>query len=76
MVADVDESLIEKQDAQLLAYYAQYFHTEAKGMSLGEKKKQLVGSSVNSILVQTFNTRPQDFKYEDVIKAVETIGQE
>ena len=38
MVADVDESLIEKQDAQLLAYYAQYFHTEAKGMSLGENK--------------------------------------
>lgn len=60
MVADVDESLIEKHDAQLLAYYAQYFHTEPKGMTL----------------VQTFNTRPQDFKYNDVIKAVETIGQE
>lgn len=41
MVADVDESLIEKQDAQLLAYYAQYFHTEAKGMSLGKTKKKL-----------------------------------
>ena len=35
MVADVDESLIEKHDAQLLAYYAQYFHTEPNGMSLG-----------------------------------------
>jgi len=59
MVGDVDESLLSKLDAQLLATYVQYFHTEPSGMSL----------------VQTFNTKPEDFKYEHVIKAVETIGQ-
>lgn len=59
MVGDVDESLIKREDAQLLAYQVQYFHTEAKGMSL----------------VQVFNSTPQEFKYDDVIKAVETIGQ-
>jgi hypothetical protein len=42
MVADVDESLIEKHDAQLLAYYAQYFHTEQKGMTLGKLLLQSV----------------------------------
>jgi len=59
MVGDVDESLISKLDAQLLATYVQYFHTEPRGMSL----------------IQTFNTKPESFKYDDVIKAVETIGQ-
>lgn len=39
--------------------YVQYFHTEEKGMKL----------------LQCFNTTPENFKYEDVIKAVETIGQ-
>lgn len=59
MVGDVDESLLSKLDAQLLATYVQYFHTEPSGMSL----------------VQTFNTKPEQFKYEHVIKAVESIGQ-
>ena len=51
--------LIRKEDAHLLAMYVQYFHTEEKGMKL----------------LQCFNTTPEKFKYEDVIKAVETIGQ-
>ena len=51
--------LIRKEDAHLLAMYVQYFHTEEKGMKL----------------LQCFNTTPENFKYEDVIKAVETIGQ-
>jgi len=59
MVGDVDSSLIRKEDAHLLAMYVQYFHTEEKGMNL----------------VKKFSTAPQDFKYEDVIAAVETIGQ-
>lgn len=59
MVGDVDSNLIRKEDAHLLAMYVQYFHTEEKGMNL----------------IKKFSTAPQDFKYEDVIKAVETIGQ-
>jgi len=59
MVGDVDAQLIRKEDAHLLAMYVQYFHTEEKGMKL----------------LQCFNTTPENFKYEDVIKAVETIGQ-
>lgn len=59
MVGDVDSSLIRKEDAHLLAMYVQFFHTEEKGMSL----------------LQCFNKTPHLFKYEDVIKAVETIGQ-
>ena len=51
--------LIRKEDAHLLAMYVQYFHTEEKGMKL----------------LQCFNSTPEKFKYEDVIKAVETIGQ-
>jgi len=59
MVGDVDPQLIRKDDAHLLAMYVQYFHTEEKGMHL----------------LQCFNQTPGKFKYEDVIKAVETIGQ-
>ena len=59
MVGDVDENMISRVDAQMLASQAQYFHTEPKGMNL----------------IQTFNTAPQNFKYDDVIKCVETIGQ-
>ena len=59
MVGDVDENMISRVDAQMLASQAQYFHTEPQGMNL----------------IQTFNTAPQNFKYDDVIKCVETIGQ-
>ena len=59
MVGDVDSQLIRKEDAHLLAMYVQYFHTEEKGMNL----------------IKKFSTEPQNFKYDDVIRAVETIGQ-
>ena len=59
MVGDVDENMLSRVDAQMLASQAQYFHTEPRGMSL----------------IQTFNTNPENFKYDDVIKCVETIGQ-
>ena len=58
MVGDVDSSLIRKEDAHLLAMYVQYFHTEERGMNL----------------IKKFSTQPDQFKYQDVINAVETIG--
>ena len=59
MAYNVDSNLIRKEDAHLLAMCVQYFYTEEKGMNL----------------IKKFSTAPQEFKYEDVIKAVETIGQ-
>ena len=34
MVGDVDENMISRVDAQMLASQAQYFHTEPQGMNL------------------------------------------